>query len=296
MANCKLLLIGSSKAGKTGALCSLADAGRRIGYLDFDNNAAPLRAFCKTAEGRKNIQRVACLDETVSDMEVTNAGEIQIINRVTEFRSWPAMIQSLKVWPADQSNPREWGNESVLVIDSLSALSAAAERGYLKLKGRSGQKLKWQEFGELQKQIFEFLVGVGNMMKCPVIVISHLQLNGPDLNTLEDIGNDKVAEALQQRVIEKKLEAADIIDYNLGPISIGKAKSQILPSVFSGTVFCEADETGRWLFTKPRKSLQLGVPVAGLPAKLPIETGLVTIMDSWAPMKKKSLETNVEEK
>ena len=287
MSSVKLLILGQSKAGKTGSICSLVNSGRILRYLDFDNNAAPLRAFCNP-DVRRNIQRVSCLDETTSEAEITNAGDFQVVNRVSRFLSWPTMLSALKEWPADKSNPLEWGNESILVIDSLSAMSDAAKRGYLKLKGRSGGELKWQEFRGVQNQIFEFLVHLGNTLSCPMIVISHLQLNGPDLNTLDDIGTDAVAENLQQRVMEKKLEAADIIDYSLGPISVGKAKSQILPSVFSGTLFCEADDTGRWLVTKPRKSLQIGVPVANLPAKLPIETGLATILDSWAPVKVKS--------
>lgn len=287
MSATKLLIIGASKAGKSGALCSLANSGRILRYLDFDNNAAPLRAFC-TPAGRKNVQRVACLDEMQSDIEMTGSGEIKVVNRVTAFRSWPNMIQALKKWPTDDSSSTDWGNESICVIDTLSSMSAAAERGFLKMNGRSGGRLKWQEFGQLQSQVFEFLVYLGNSLKCPLIVLSHLQLNGPDLNTLDDIGSDMQAEQLQQQVIKKKLEAAEIIDYNLGPISVGKAKSQILPSVFSGTLFCEADESGRWLLTKPRKSLQVGVPVAGLAARLPIESGLATIMDSWAPVKAKN--------
>lgn len=295
MSSCKLLMIGLPKSGKTTSIAGLASAGRIIRYLDFDNNYAPLVSFT-SATGKKNIQRVACIDETESDVDFTNSGEVKVVNKVTKFTSWPTMIQALKKWPKDDSNPKDWGNESVLVIDSLSAMSRAAERGFLKMNGRSGEPLRWQEYRHIQEQTFEFLIHIGNMLKCPIIVMAHMQLNGPDLSPIEEIGTDRTAQDLQRKVIEKKLEAAEIIDWSLGPISTGKAKSGILPSVFSGTVFVESDQTGNWIYTKSRKGLQIGVPVQGLPARVPGSTGLATILDAWAPVKKdKSGPTDTEE-
>ena len=41
----KVLVIGDSKSGKTGALTSLVAAGYKLRILDFDNLLDPLRAF-----------------------------------------------------------------------------------------------------------------------------------------------------------------------------------------------------------------------------------------------------------
>jgi hypothetical protein len=295
MAQCKLLVIGAPKAGKTALLAGASNSGRIIRYLDFDNNYAPLVSFT-TPEGKKNIQRIACIDETSPEVEFTNNGEVKISNKITAFKSWPTMISALKKWPKDDSNPNDWGNESILVIDSLSSMSRAAEHGFLKMNNRSGSALRWQEFRHIQEQVFEFLVHIGNTLKCPIIVMAHIQLNGPDLSPIEEIGVDESARELQRKVIEKKLEAAEIIDWSLGPISTGKAKSMILPSVFSGTVFMESDQSGHWLYTKSRKGLQIGVPVPNLPSRLPGNTALATILDSWAPMKKEKSSENIKEK
>lgn len=289
MASCKLLALGLSKSGKTTSVAGLANSGRIIRYLDFDNNYAPLSAFT-SPEGRRNIQRVACLDVTEEDMDFTPSGEVKITQKVKEFRSWPSMIQALKKWPRDESDPKSWGNESVVVIDSLTSMCRAAERGFLKMNGRSGEQLRWQEYRTIQQQTYEFLVHIGNMLKCPIVVLAHMQLNGPDLSPIEEIGTDRTAQELQRKVIEKKLEAADIIDWSLGPIGTGRAQSGILPSIFSGTIFMEGDETGYWLYTHSRKGLQIGVPVRGLPQRLPGETGLATILDAWAPVRNESTE------
>lgn len=295
MSSCKMLILGTPKARKTSALVSLANSGRKIRYIDFDQNYAPLAKFTTDA-GRKNIQRIACIDETTTDVEFNDSnGEVKIVNKIINFTSWPLMVNALKgPWPSDGSDPKEWGNESVVVIDSLTSMSRAAERGFQKMNGRDSGALRWQEFRHVQEQVFEYLIHLGNTLKCPLVVLAHVQLNGPDLNPIEEIGTDRSAQDLQRKVIEKKLEAAEIIDWSLGPISTGRAKSLILPSIFSGVIFAEPDEYGKgWLYTTSRRGLQIGIPIPNVRNRYSVETGLQEIFDIWAPVKK---ETTKEKK
>lgn len=94
----KLLLLGNPKVGKTGLLATLANAGFKVRIIDFDNNLAIMNSYLQ--EGA----------EKLVDFVSLNAKDVN---------SWKKSIALTKKWD-DGSNPREWGTDTVLVIDSAS--------------------------------------------------------------------------------------------------------------------------------------------------------------------------------
>ena len=67
----KLLIEGDSGSGKTGALCSLVEAGYKLRILDFDNGLEPLKQFI-LRDCSENIDNVEfrTLSQELSSMEL----------------------------------------------------------------------------------------------------------------------------------------------------------------------------------------------------------------------------------
>lgn len=269
----RLLVLGYPKSGKTGALASLANSGRRIRYLDFDNNIDSLRAYTGK-EARKLIDRVPCLDK----LSLQSQGE-QVGVNLTAFTSWPTMASALDKWPSDGSIPAEWDNSNVLVFDSLTAMAQSRWRATMKLNARRDMRMNYKI---VQDQIADLFYLIRDLIRCPVVVLAHIQMIGPDFHVDESIDDT----TLKEKILYKKLEGAQIIDPYFGPVSVGQKGAQVLPSLFTGVVLVDASDMGRFIYTTPRRGFHLAVPVPGIDKELPIGNGLATLLNSWAPMPK----------
>ena len=116
----KLILIGNSGAGKTGALASLVGAGYELRIIDLD---ASLRALTNHIEeiDPKLLKKVQY--QTYRDrMKMGPTGP----KLVGPPRAYLNAMTALEKWPDDDSDPAEWGEEKILVIDSLTNLGRAA--------------------------------------------------------------------------------------------------------------------------------------------------------------------------
>jgi len=196
-----------------------------------------------------------------------------------EFRSWPTMCDALDKWPTDGSDPRTWDNSNVLVFDSLTAMAQTRWRANLKFSKRSDQRMNYKA---VQDRLTDFFTLVRDTIRCPVIVLAHIQVIGPDFHVDEDVESV----SLKERILEKKLEEANISDIFFGPVSAGQAQAKTLPAIFSGVALVKASDLGREIFTTPRNGFHLAIPAAGVDSKLPIASGLATIFNAWAPMPK----------
>lgn len=280
----RLLILGHPKGGKTTALAALANDGRTLRYLDFDDNADPLRLFT-TKENRKNIQRVACTD-TYGYKVDTGSGGMQTDVFMKEFNSWPIMFNALEKWPHDGSDPSTWDNNNILVFDSLSSMVKAKWLAFCAFS-KNRKKHIQLNYKFVQDEVWNFFELIKSSIKCPVIVLAHIQLSTADFHLDDDIEDVKLKEA----ILYKKLDEAQIQDAMFGPITLGQAQTRSLPSIFSGVLLIKGDELGRTIYTTPKNGYNLGVPAPGIDPELPINTGLATIFNSWAPKPKTKAKT-----
>ena len=277
----RLLVLGHPKASKTGCLAALANSGRILRYLDFDNNIDPLRLYTRPEFRKTNIQRVACDDVYVTKVE-SGSGGMQVETVMSQFVSWPTMAAALETWPIDNSNPTEWDNNSILVFDSLSSMTKAAWNGFM-MFNRNKKKHAQLNFKFVQDNIWNFFEHIKSAIKCPVIVLAHINLTTSDLY----IDDDLVDIDLKEKILYKKLEEANMSDALFGPMSIGQKQTLTLPSIFSGVVLVKSDPIiGRKIYTTPQNGYNLGVPAPGIGAELDISDGLAQIFDAWAPKPK----------
>ena len=180
----KLLLVGDSGAGKTGALASLADAGFNLRILDLDNGLDVLSNLLtgKNSPYKKDaVSRVEF--ETVTDKMKVMGGKLVPAKATV----WQRVIKLLDNWDTETAKLGgivTWGQSDILVIDSLTFLSTAAMNFQLSLNARLGQKphqSDWYDGQIAVEGLLQMLYDDG--VKCNVIVISHIayigEENGP---------------------------------------------------------------------------------------------------------------------
>jgi hypothetical protein len=175
----KLLVIGNSGVGKTGALASLVKEGFKLRILDFDNGLDVLAQLV-----RKN-----CPDKlgNVEYRTLRDKHKASMLGPVLDgpAKAFPEGLKMLDKWKyveggkeVDLGSPATWGPECVLVIDSLTFMSRAAlDWGEpLTPSGQGGKKDGRAVYGTAMKAIEKVLALLtGKDFNTNVIVLSHIR-------------------------------------------------------------------------------------------------------------------------
>jgi hypothetical protein len=182
----KLLFVGESGAGKTGALASLASDGYNLRILDLDNGLdvlANILSDSKSPYKKDATSRV--LFRTLTEKMKNNNGKML----PASAKVWPDTIEMLSNWkePGETASlgpVASWTPNEILVIDSLSMLSDAALSFVCALNGRLGSRPHQSDWGEGQSLIQGLLQMLySDSIKCHVIVLCHIKYieteNGP---------------------------------------------------------------------------------------------------------------------
>lgn len=180
----KLLLIGDSGSGKTGSLASLARAGFNVRILDVDNGIDVLANLLRdqtSGYGKDALQNVHY--STITD-PMKNVGGKLIPVAATVWQRVAGMLVNWKTDSETFGPLTSWGEQDVLVIDSLTMLSTAALNFVLAMNARLGQQphqSDWYQGQQLIESLLQMLYDDG--VRCNVIVISHItyigEENGP---------------------------------------------------------------------------------------------------------------------
>jgi len=248
----KLLLIGLSGSGKTGALTSLVEAGYKLRILDFDNGLDSLviqcRQRCPASLG--NVSFVSLRDK----IKGTQAGPV-LDGMPTAFTRAMQLLDRWKDGDVDLGKPSDWGEDTVVVVDSLTFLSEAAYNWAEAMN--PGAKDKRQIYGAAQSAVENAIALLtGDNFKTNVIVISHIKfLDQPD-GTVKGF-----------------------------PTSVGNALSPKLPAYFNNVALCETKGQGqnvsRVLRTTSTGLIDLKSPASfKLAQELPITTALATFFET----------------
>lgn len=248
----KLLLIGDSKSGKTGALAPLAKT-YKLRILDYDNGLDALAQVIK----RDNPQYLANVEfRTLRDkMKATPLGPI-VDGTATAFIEGVRMLDHWKYDTVDLGNPAQWGKECILVLDSFTFFSDAAFnfREPLVPKSKDGKYDVRAVYKDAQDAVESVLALVtSESFRTNVIVISHVRyVDNPD-------GTKK--------------------GY---PTSVGSALSPQIPRYFNSMALAQTGPGGkRQIQTAATAMIDLANPAAFkmLPT-LPLETGLATFFET----------------
>ena len=165
----KIIFIGNSGAGKTGALTPLVKAGYKLKIIDLD---AGLDAL---------VNHVSEIDpKLLSQIEYESFRD-----RVKMTASGPTVagspkayvqtLNALEKWPSDGSDPAKWGENTILVIDSLTNLGRAAFQWAKAANPTSKDPRQW--YKTAQDLIEDLIANVtSDAFEANVIVISHVEI------------------------------------------------------------------------------------------------------------------------
>lgn len=189
----KVLLLGESGAGKSGAICSLADAGYKVRILDLDNGIDVVKNLLVGPKSRykpDSADRVTF--RTLTDpMRVV--GGVLVPKSATVWQRTIKMLEHWKTEDEDLGPIVSWGPEDVLVIDSLTFLGMAAMNFVLTMNGRLGQQTQQSDWYQAQQRVEQFLQAIyDENVKCNVIMTAHLRKteeeNQPPRATVHSLG------------------------------------------------------------------------------------------------------------
>jgi len=243
----KLLFVGNSGSGKTGALVSLVKAGYKLRIIDMDNGL----------DAMVNFIRAECPDQI---------GNVQYETLRDKYKAGPtgskvsgspkAYIRAnnlLDKW-TDDTKPEEWGSDTILVIDSLTHFGRAAFAWARGLNPNSRDPRQWYKVA--QDSIMDILDTVtGNIFQTNVIVITHIDYR-------ENANGFRKGFAS----------------------SVGKAIGDKIPSFFNTMLLAESMVMGktskRTIKTIATTELDLKNPAPmKIDATYPLETGMADIFE-----------------
>ena len=262
----KLLLIGESGTGKTGALASLAAAVYKLRLLDFDSGLDILpQILSKDKAALARVEYETCTDEMTSV-----GGKIQPKGLPKGFSKAMNLMTKWSIKNGaseDLGRPCDWGRDTILVVDSLTHMGNAALRRVQTLNANPGGKVTQPEWGSAQNDCEAALALLyGESFKCNVIVTAHVRYVGGEK------GKDGEPDNPQPLAGH--------------PNAPGKALSPKIPSYFNTMLLCKIDGVGRLakrkIFTVPDGLINVKQPfiMDDIPAKLSIETGLAEFFET----------------
>lgn len=254
----KLLFIGESGSGKTGALASLADAGYNLRIVDLDEGVDLLVNLLRHKDSKYSK---AALDRVIyktltEPKKIINGKPIPARATV-----WAEVMGLMNNWAVDSLGPvSSWGSNDILVIDSLTALGNAAYNFILQLNnklmsGATGyENLRF--IGQAQDMIYSFLeMLIDSTIKCNIIINSHV--------TFVD-KQGSVRESSDQAIEQQGF-----------PSALGRALSPKIPRLFNTVLL--ATKTGPMRFIETQPAINIGTKTSnplGVKLRYPIDTGL----------------------
>lgn len=168
----KLLNIGESGTGKSGALASLAKAGYRLWILDYDNGLDILANILR--DDKEALRRITY--KTLRDNVSMAGGVPKLKPPITAYKE---AGKTLAEWGMDKFTP-----DDVVVIDTLTTLSQAAFNEALFVGGRLNLRPQQNDYGWMGDSVLLLLDGLtGDDLNCNFIVNTHIRFFSSDDET-----------------------------------------------------------------------------------------------------------------
>lgn len=249
----KLLLMGDSKSGKTGAMASLVTIGNyKLRVLDYDNGLDILAQVIRQTDAAKltNVDYRTLRDPMVA----TPLGPI-VQGTPKAFVDGLKMLDRWKYDDVDLGVPATWGPDTILVLDSLTFMGDAAYnfREPLVPKSKDGKFDGRAVYGDAQDALEKVIALLtSDNFKCNVIVISHVKYQDRPDGTKKGY-----------------------------PTAIGSALSPEIPRYFNSVALAQTVAGTRTIQTVPTAMIDLANPASfKMAPTLPIETGLATFFST----------------
>ncbi len=260
----KMLYVGDSGCGKTGALASLATAGYKLRIIDADNGIDSLAAALAGKPG-VDVEYVTTVDKKTS---VKLGKDIKIVTK-GGAKAFGAALDLLNHWKykdkagnaVDLGKPEQWGTDTILVIDTLDHLGTAALDYVLELEGRGGAQPYQGDWGTAMRQLEQLIQLLSSdAVGCHVIINSHVAQVAT-----EHVGGTEVFKGYPAALGSKL------------PPKIGAYFNVVIVGKKQGT----GSKVKRVFSTVPTGNIDAKNPNTKIASELPIEDGLATFFKQY---------------
>lgn len=274
--------IGYPGSGKTGALAALANVGYKLRVLDFEGNYEPLIGFCNDNVDVDIVTLQDKIDEGEKYLNVV--GIPQAFNKALKLMNhWK--------WKGDDGNevdlgdPKDWGPDHIVVVDSLTSLKDAIKRRAIKMGNVSPQDMRSATWGHGVADLMNFIEKLKNAERRYHLVINcHKQIIGPkDFIEQEDI---QMAKKGHDEILESKLDMikTGMIEPRVYPVAMTKNNSQHvhgqLPFMLEFEKVEQAGRVRRIIKTESGAEIDVKAPSAKLKKSYGVETGMAEIFET----------------
>lgn len=269
----RLLLIGDSGTGKTGALLPLLD-NYHLRIADFDNGCDFLRLNA-TPKQLQNLS-IRTFTDSFSNSRLSGL----TLNPPTCISRF---AEALDKWDDSAGPIKTWDSKTILVIDSLTFLGRAMARQFQQINRIAIDKpIEPKQFGSIQAMIFSLMDQIlDDAKQCNYIVITHIDYRDYETGTYSPVGMMEQGDKADQ-VPKSQVEARGVptvFGAKLGP-QIGRYFNFMLRARIEpvGTM-----KPRRIIQTAPDHSIDLKCPILSIEnnGPLPLSTGLSTLFDEW---------------
>ena len=255
----KGLYLGDAGSGKTGSLVSLVEAGYKLRIYDFDNLLGSL------------IEQIRRVDDKLLDLvyaqtftDKMKGVDIPLVMQGAAVKVMPftdgtpkafsSALKQLNHWKTeteDLGNPATWGPDCIVVIDTLTTMSAAAFR-YAQAMNPAAKEPQTYYFSAQQMITNVLALLASESFATNVLVLAHVDYSSNHLN------------------IQKGF-----------PRSIGSALNSQISAFFNCVLLAESSTGKRQIRTNSNGIVDLKNPISHkVPDTLPLETGLATFFKS----------------
>lgn len=273
----RMMIAGYPGSAKTGSLVSLLNAGYKLRILDYDGNIEPLLQYTNP-DMLHNLDVVHLEDKMRQGLKFMEpiAAPAAYVNGLRLIDHWK--YKEPDGTEIDLGKPREWGCDTVMVLDSNTRMGDAAmlrAEGLMNRTPMNRTDSLWGFAMNLQDAFLKYITSSSHPFH--VIVITHLKMISPkDFRK----GDSDLTQKLKEQV-------ADLVPTRLYPRALGQALSPeiggLVPIIYQAlNKEIPGEKVKQILTAVPRPELDLKVP-ANLPKELPIETGLLEIFKALAP-------------
>lgn len=275
----RMLIVGYPKAGKTGGLAPLLNAGFKMRFLDLDGNYEPLLNYA-------DEDKLTNLDILSFEDQIAMSAGNQFATVVGKPMAYANALNALDHWKykeadgteVDLGRSKDWGPDTVVVLDSLTALGQAAFNRSVHLQNKTPLTITDRVWGFAMSEQLSFIKRLmSSANKHHTIVLAHLKMMGP-----KEIrkGDDAITSQVKQ-------EVADLLPTRLWPNALGRVLPQEIGGEFPMIVEMKNKVVNRKekhiITTVAREELDLGVPNAAIPAELEIHDGMIKLFETLSP-------------
>ena len=270
----RMLLMGYPGAGKTGALASLANAGFKLRILDFDGN--PESLILHTEPDKLQNIDIMSFEDPLKE----KSGHVGPEGLPKAFAN---ALKAMDHWKyvdddgteVDLGQSKDWGPDTVVVLDGLTGLGKAAMRRAQAVMNKTPLNTTQAVWGLAiadQEAFIEKLTSAANRFH--LVCISHLKMVGP-----KDIGSGDV-----DLTREIKMQQADLVPTRLYPSALGWALPQTIgqhfPVIVNISVEVRGKSVRRQFAVSPRQDMDLKMPSKAELGELGVENGLLRIFEA----------------